>query len=48
MAGSAVSGTAAPDSKTIDDHLAVQAIIRSYQVTKQFPRNYYNAYIYME
>lgn len=23
---------AAPDSKTIDDHLAVQAIIRSYQV----------------
>ncbi|EDX10802.1 2-oxoglutarate dehydrogenase-like, mitochondrial isoform X2 [Drosophila simulans] len=28
--GGAVSG-AAPDSKTIDDHLAVQAIIRSYQ-----------------
>ncbi|XP_036671984.1 2-oxoglutarate dehydrogenase-like, mitochondrial isoform X2 [Drosophila suzukii] len=29
--GGAVSG-AAPDSKTIDDHLAVQAIIRSYQI----------------
>ena len=29
--GSAMAG-AAPDAKTIDDHLAVQAIIRSYQV----------------
>ncbi|XP_034656821.1 2-oxoglutarate dehydrogenase-like, mitochondrial isoform X1 [Drosophila subobscura] len=30
LGGGAVAG-AAPDSKTIDDHLAVQAIIRSYQ-----------------
>ncbi|XP_015043884.1 2-oxoglutarate dehydrogenase-like, mitochondrial isoform X3 [Drosophila pseudoobscura] len=31
LGGGAVAG-AAPDSKTIDDHLAVQAIIRSYQI----------------
>ncbi|XP_059216850.1 2-oxoglutarate dehydrogenase complex component E1 isoform X4 [Stomoxys calcitrans] len=31
-AGMAGVGGAAPDSKTIDDHLAVQAIIRSYQI----------------
>ncbi|XP_041447595.1 2-oxoglutarate dehydrogenase-like, mitochondrial isoform X2 [Drosophila obscura] len=31
LGGGGVAG-AAPDSKTIDDHLAVQAIIRSYQI----------------
>lgn len=31
-ASSALAGVE-PDEKTIDDHLAVQAIIRSYQVT---------------
>lgn len=34
-AGGSVSG-AAVDEKTIDDHLAVQAIIRSYQVKQLF------------
>lgn len=33
LGGGAVAG-AEPDEKIIDDHLAVQAIIRSYQVTK--------------
>lgn len=31
--GGAVARTSQPDEKTIDDHLAVQAIIRSYQVS---------------
>lgn len=32
MSGGALSAGAEPDEKMIDDHLAVQAIIRSYQV----------------
>lgn len=32
MGGGALSAGAEPDEKMIDDHLAVQAIIRSYQV----------------
>lgn len=34
MGGGALAG-AEPDEKIIDDHLAVQAIIRSYQVTNR-------------
>lgn len=35
LGGGALAG-AEPDEKIIDDHLAVQAIIRSYQVTRAF------------
>lgn len=32
IGGGGHAATVEPDEKTIDDHLAVQAIIRSYQV----------------
>ena len=38
-AGPGAVRTSEPDEKTIDDHLAVQAIIRSYQVRDRYTRD---------